>query len=115
MIDLTNEQWFEFYGIIIDEDGDAVYPSEQWKPDFSKWVAVLSCEDNEHWCIAPKPFWEANGFIPDHCIGFDVPGFWESQEHTLDSNIEDQEKALRDLGFNVLINAKWYSPKPIGQ
>lgn len=111
MVDLTNEQWMEFYGLTFNGEGDSHGPPKNWKPDFSKWVAVLSCDDEEHWCIAPKPFWDANGCIPDHCIGFEVEGFWECQEHTLDSDIRDEEQALRDLGFQVLVDVEWYSSK----
>lgn len=108
MTDLTEEQWLEFYGLTFDEDGDEHGPPKGWKPDFTKWVAVLSCEYEDKWCIAPKPFWDANGFVPDHCIGFQVEGFRECQEHTLESDIDDQEQALRDLGFEVLTDAEWY-------
>lgn len=98
MIDLTDEQLLEFYGLTFDEEGDE-HPVKGWKPDFSKWVAILR---DERWCIAPEPFWDANKFIPDHCIGFEVEGFRECSEHTLDSDIENQEQALRDLGFQIL-------------
>jgi len=108
MVELTDEQWLEFYGLTFDEDGDEQGPVKGWKPDLSKWLAVLSCQDKKRWCIAPKPFWDANACIPDHCIGFEVEGFWECQEHTLDSDIEDQEQALRNLGFQVCADAKWW-------
>lgn len=111
MIDLTNDQWREFYGLEFDENGDTDGAPRGWKPDFTKWVAVLWEENTEDswWCIAPKPFWGANRCIPDHCIGFEVPGFWESTEHTLDSenDLLDQEEALKQLGFEVMRDAEW--------
>ena len=99
MIDLTDEQLLEFYGLTFDEDGDE-HTVKNWKPDFSKWVAFSR---KNRWCIAPKLFWDANKCIPDHCIGFEVEGFRECSEHMLDSNIENQEQVLRDLGFQVLV------------
>ena len=56
MVELTDEQWLEFYGLTFDEDGDEQGPVKGWKPDLSKWLAVLSCQDKKRWCIAPKPF-----------------------------------------------------------
>jgi hypothetical protein len=111
-MDLTDEQWGEFYGLSPDEDGDFVIKIEDWKPDFTKWVAVLSCEDGGQWCLAPKPFWEANRYVPDHCLSFKVLGFREVKEHTIesDSNEPDmvnEKQVLKDLGFEVL-DGGWY-------
>lgn len=115
MVELTEEQWLKFYGIefIEDEDGcsEAYGPSDSWKPDFTDWIAARPTDDDEWeecWGIAPKPFWDANKCIPDHSISFEVPGFWQSSEHILVSDLEDPEQALRDLGFTVLVNPKWW-------
>lgn len=111
MSDFTDEQLFEFYGLKYDEDEDEYIQVKGWKPDFSKWNAVLSKEDTKRWCIVPKPFWDTNGYIPDFCIGFKVEGFVECEEHKLNSynfNLEDQEKLLRNLGFEILVEPNWY-------
>lgn len=111
MIDFTDEQLCEFYGLEYNENEDEYLQVKSWKPDFSKWIAILSTGDEKRWCICPKLFWEANGCIPDFCIGFDVEGFGECQEHMLDSydlSLENQEQLLRNLGFEILVDAKWY-------
>jgi hypothetical protein len=111
MIDFTDEQLFEFYGLAYDENEDELIQIKGWKPDFSKWFALLSKGDEKRWCIVPKLFWNNNGFIPDFCIGFEVEGFVECQEHMLNSyelNLEDQEQLLRNLGFEILVEPKWY-------
>lgn len=110
MIDLTDEQLFEFYGLVYDENEDEYLQTDGWKPDFSKWFVILSI-DEKRWCMCPKPFWEVNGCIPDFCIGFKVEGFGECQEHMLDSyelSLENQGQLLRNLGFEILVDAKWY-------
>ena len=111
MSDFTDEQLFEFYGLKYDENEDEYIQIKGWKPDFSKWNALLSKGNEKRWCIVPKLFWDANGFIPDFCIGFKVEGFCECEEHTLNSynlNFEDQEQLLRNLGFEILVEPKWY-------
>lgn len=93
-MDFTKEQFEEYYGPISNRSN--------WQPDFTKWVAVLwSEEDYERWCISPKVFWETNGYVPDHPIGFEIEGFDESSEHTLDStfNLQEQAETLHQLGF----------------
>ncbi len=37
MIDLTDEQLLEFYGLTFDEDGDE-HTVKDWKPDFSRLI-----------------------------------------------------------------------------
>jgi len=76
------------------------------KEDWSGWIAVLfeHDEDDCNWCIAPKDFWEENHHIPDHCLDRVPDGFFECQEHTLDSSrsLPEQEKLLREYGFQVV-------------
>lgn len=115
MADFTDEQLFELYGLKYDEDEDEYIQVKDWKPDFSKWNAVLSKGDEKRWCIVPKPFWDANGFIPDFCTGFKVEGFVECEEHKLNSynlSLEDQEVLLRNLGFEILVEPNWYHKRP---
>lgn len=109
-MDFTKEQIAEFYGITYEGNREVNIPN--WKPDFTKWVAVKRYEDDGEvdWCISPKVFWEAKRCIPDHCISFRVPGFYEAAEHELlpcDPAI-DEEEALRSLGFEVITDPKWW-------
>lgn len=86
------------------------------KGQFTDWVAVLFKDNEEYgearWCIAPQDFWDEHHYVPDDCIEFNVPGFFESAEHTLrpldNLSIEEQGEALGKLGFKVLKDAKWY-------
>lgn len=114
MIDLTPEQLYELYGYRDDDDDDDAigwtdYSNDEWKPDFSKWVAIPQEDDCEQWMIAPTIFWDANGFIPDWCIGFDVPGFYEANEHTLGPKMPPHEarQVLIALGFTIIDNPIW--------
>lgn len=83
---------------------------------FTGWVAVLFKDSEEYgearWCIAPQDFWDEHHYVPDDCIEFKVPGFFESAEHTLrpldNLSIEEQCEALGKLGFKVLKGARWY-------
>ena len=63
----------------------------------------------ERWCIAPKVFWGMNGYVPDWDLGFSVPGFYESQEHTLTPkmSLDNPREALLSLGFEIIDNPKW--------
>lgn len=78
--------------------------------DFTKWVAMpneYSDGDSESWFIAPEEFWNKNNFIPDDCIGFTIPGFFECSEHTIEStdpslSVLQQAQALKDLGFKII-------------
>ena len=103
MIDLTKEQWAEFYGITFDSRGNQE-SIPGWKPDFSKWYALWDA-DEDCWFISPKVFYDNNKCIPDHCITFEVPGFYEGMEHALMSEnltfYEEQEQQLIDLGFKL--------------
>lgn len=74
--------------------------------DFSGWVAMEDpCQDEwKSWLISPRVFWKEEDCIPDWCMGFEVPGFWECCEHTLDTDEEDPEAVLRALGFEIV---KW--------
>lgn len=126
MIDLTEQEWLELYG--IDNEDRKI---RGFKPDFTKWVAIpvdmnedgdyddydddelaelgVDINRNSHWHIAPKVFWERNGFIPDSCIGFEVPGFYECQEHKLEANeeTENPKQQLKQLGFEIIDNPVW--------
>lgn len=102
MKDFTEEQWAELYGIKFDLEGEQ-HAIQDWEPDFTAWLAFWSGDD-ACWFITPKVFWEANKYIPDHCVMFDVPGFEESMEHALTSEdipLNKQKQALIDLGFEV--------------
>jgi hypothetical protein len=129
MIELTEEQFSEFYGLRKNKAGDWV-KQKNWKPDFTKWVAIFSAEDDfnydaedgeesdwveEVWSVAPKPFWAANGFIPDTCLGFNIPGFYECEEHKLSPKMKktDCEQAFRKLGFQIVKNPVWGKPQEI--
>lgn len=120
IIDLTDEQFEELYGYNPskeDEDEDYDEPVDlqadiNWRPDFSKWVAIS--DDNIQdckglWMISPKIFWDNNHFIPDWCLGFRVPGFYEAREHTLGPkmSLDNPEEALRRLGFTIIKNPMW--------
>lgn len=112
MIDLTDAEMQELYGLVIDEDGDDWLP-RNYATDFSKFVAMPHFDEDYKgkWCIAPKVFWENNACIPDWSTGFNVPGFRECCEHTFEplegvDGIEVSE--LRLLGFEVLENPVWH-------
>lgn len=73
--------------------------------DWSAWIAVLPRgQYNQRWCIAPKVFWEERHYIPDECLDRVPAGFFECQEHTLDSSssLPEQEKMLLALGFEIV-------------
>lgn len=83
------------------------------KGQFTDWVAVLYEEDGDpRWCIAPQDFWDEHHYVPDDCIEFNVPGFFEAAEHVLRPldtlSIEEQGEALSKLGFKVLKDVHWY-------
>lgn len=92
-VDLTER---EFVGL---------YP-DSGKCDLSKFVAVPS-EEHERWHIAPRVFWQNNGFIPDWC-GPEVPGFAECCEHTYEYLGDgDPREAFRSLGIEAVNNPVW--------
>lgn len=122
MIDLTNEQFEDLYGYNPDEDEGYDYIDDyidreksDWKPDFTKWVAikssVLDGEDDwsDRYFISPKLFWDNNGYIPDWCVGFSVPGFYESSEHCLGAKMDlhRPRHSLEALGFTIIDNPVW--------
>lgn len=113
MIDLTDAEWNEFYGLTFDEDGEDWLPLG-YQPDFTKFVAVPHIDQDDCeglWCIAPKVFWENNACIPDWESGFKIPGFRECMEHTFEPSegVEGIEaSALRLLGFEVIEDPDWY-------
>lgn len=113
MVDLTIEQLKELYGHHwVEDEGEEVWvesAEDSWKPDFSKWVAIPQDDNPEQWAISPKVFWDANGFIPDWCIGFSVPGFYEASEHTLTPKMSQHEprKALLAMGFTIIDDPVW--------
>jgi len=118
--DSYEQYLFEHYGT----HNLDIEPLRNWKPDFTKWIAI---GENGLWNIAPKVFWEKNSCIPDFNLNFEIIGFEEVQEHTLlyvkgmdvdwdkeqwgDGQKEIEEKALKELGFEILENPVWYYDK----
>ena len=76
------------------------------KDNWNGWIAVLFEHDADdcNWCIAPKEFWDEHHHMPDHCLDHVPTGFFESQEHTLDSSLSlpEQERLLREYGFEIV-------------
>lgn len=74
---------------------------------WSGWVAALHCpgeDDTARYVVAPKAFWEENQCVPDWCMDETPDGFFESQEHTLDSihSLPAQKKMLESHGFEIV-------------
>jgi len=76
------------------------------KENWTGWVAVMfeHDEDDCNWCIAPKEFWDVNQHIPDSRLDRVPKGFFECQEHQLDSSrsLPEQGRLLREYGFEIV-------------
>lgn len=75
------------------------------KAEWAGWIAVkFDSGDDVYWCISPKDFWEKNQCIPDYPLEKVPEGFFETQEHTLDSSrsLSRQGRMLEDLGFEIV-------------
>lgn len=109
MSDFTREDWLKYYGLKYNVTTDEYYEVDNFKPNFNDWVAFKydeeDYEQHTNWFIAPKTFWNNNGYVPDWSLGFKVPDFPETMEHCIEwSGTGDGSLELRSMGFHVLFN-----------
>lgn len=83
-----------------------------YKP-FGPWVALQHNDhkDDGYWSIAPKPFWDAFGKIPDWSVGDMIEsfsGWWECMDHTLETSVNNPRQSLIEAGFEIVDDPTWW-------
>lgn len=74
------------------------------------WVAVKHISNGfGEWCIVPKAFFEANGFVPATKANLEVPGMEEILPSTL-KPLDDSDgvSLLLAAGFEIDNDPNWF-------
>jgi hypothetical protein len=114
MPDLSEKEYQKIYGLYFDKNGDERY-CKNFELDYSDWYAVKSNSEYDNidqellWYFVPKKFWDMNKYIPDSCLGHEIPGFVEACEHELEYVGEGCPKeAFKRLGVEIIEEPDWY-------